>query len=81
MGWNEVRFVKEAPCAACDGYFYFVNSYHARPADRADLWGVSDYHGSFASAVCRDNIHGTQFHVEKSGAAGLALLENFLRLG
>ncbi|MCL2089492.1 MAG: imidazole glycerol phosphate synthase subunit HisH [Oscillospiraceae bacterium] len=80
MGWNRVRFVKNTPCAAQDDYFYFVNSYHANPSEQSDLWGQSDYGGPFAAAVCRGNIYGTQFHAEKSGEAGLRLLDSFLRL-
>jgi len=78
MGWNEVRFVKDTPCNARDGFFYFVNSYYAKPDDKTDIWGVADYGGEFTAAVCRGNIYGTQFHIEKSGEAGLALLNEFL---
>ena len=81
MGWNKVRFVKSAPFEAVDDYFYFVNSYYAKPEDDSDLWGVSDYGGRFAAAVCKDSIYAAQFHVEKSGEAGLALLNGFLRGG
>jgi glutamine amidotransferase len=80
MGWNKVHFVKQAPCFAQDDYFYFVNSYHAKPADKSDLWGEAYYSETFAAAVCRDNIFGTQFHAEKSGKAGLSLLRSFLSL-
>ena len=81
MGWNRVGFVKNSPCNARDDFFYFVNSYYARPENETDVWGTANYNGPFAAAVCRDNIYATQFHVEKSGEAGLALLNNFLRLG
>ncbi|MCL2117049.1 MAG: imidazole glycerol phosphate synthase subunit HisH [Planctomycetaceae bacterium] len=78
MGWNRVRFVKNTPCHAREDYFYFVNSYYARPEDTSDLWGTADYDGPFTAAICRDNIFATQFHVEKSGEAGLVLLDGFL---
>ena len=78
MGWNQVLFVKSAPFAANDGFFYFVNSFYAKPADENDIWGEADYGGQFTAAVNRGNIFGTQFHVEKSGEAGLALLGGFL---
>ena len=80
MGWNKVSFVKNAPCHAAEDFFYFVNSYYANPANKSDIWGVTEYNGRFTSAVCRDNIFGTQFHVEKSGEAGLKLLNEFLSL-
>ena len=81
MGWNQVQFGKSTPCGALDGaYFYFVNSYYARPEEKQDIWGTADYDGPFAAAVCRDNIYAFQFHVEKSGEAGLASLNNFLNL-
>ena len=70
MGWNQVW----------DDYFYFVNSYYAVPEDNADIWGTADYNGSFTAAVRRGNIYATQFHIEKSGEAGLTLLNSFLRL-
>ncbi|MCL2022817.1 MAG: imidazole glycerol phosphate synthase subunit HisH [Oscillospiraceae bacterium] len=78
MGWNEVNFVKSASIPAKKDHFYFVNSYYCRPEDNADIWGVTDYCGEFCSAINRENIYGTQFHVEKSGEAGLALLRTFL---
>ena len=82
MGWNQVRFVKNAGNNknSRDGFFYFVNSYYAKPENESDLWGVAEYNGQFAAAVNKDNIYATQFHVEKSGEAGLALLKGFLDL-
>jgi len=79
MGWNQVQFVKNVPCEVQDDFFYFVNSYYAKPDDMTDQWGVADYNGLFTAAVCRENIFGTQFHTEKSGTAGLALLKGFLK--
>ena len=79
MGWNQVRFVKTTPCNFRDDFFYFVNSYYAKPENESDQWGLADYNGLFTAAVCRANIFATQFHVEKSGESGLVLLNNFLR--
>jgi glutamine amidotransferase len=87
MGWNQVRFVKSTPFSGNkenevrSDFFYFVNSYYAKPEDETDLWGLADYNGTFAAAIQRDNIYATQFHIEKSGEAGLALLKGFLSLG
>lgn len=82
MGWNQVRFVKNAVNNQDDqdDFFYFVNSYYAKPENESDLWGVADYHGIFAAAICRDNIYATQFHAEKSSEAGLMLLKGLLSL-
>ena len=80
MGWNEVRFVNETPVGAKNGYFYFVNSYYARPEDPDDTWGIGNYGEDFTAAVRRGNIYGTQFHIEKSGEEGLTLLKGFLTL-
>lgn len=80
MGWNRVKIVKDTPCGARSDFFYFVNSYFASPENLFDIWGITDYGIPFASAVHRDNIYGTQFHIEKSGEAGLTLLDSFLSL-
>ncbi len=59
--------------------FYFVHSYSAAPTDTSHILAVADYQGfPVTAAVRRDNITGTQFHPEKSGSAGLGLLERFL---
>jgi imidazole glycerol-phosphate synthase subunit HisH len=81
MGWNKVTFTESPVNDAREGYFYFVNSYYAKPEDSEDLWGTADYSGQFAAAAHRGNIYATQFHVEKSGEAGLAILNGFLNLG
>jgi len=80
MGWNHVQFVKTTPYESHDDFFYFVNSYYAKPENQSDVWGTADYPTPFAAAVCRENIYATQFHIEKSGEAGLALLKGFLGL-
>jgi glutamine amidotransferase len=80
IGWNEVRFAREHPVTRAlppSGHFYFVNSYYCSPANRADVLGVTDYGFDFCSVVARGNVVATQFHAEKSGALGLALLRGF----
>lgn len=71
MGWNRVTFT--------DGrkpeYFYFVNSYHAVPEDSSVIAATADYGTTFCAMVRYHNIAATQFHLEKSGTAGLALLQ------
>jgi imidazole glycerol-phosphate synthase subunit HisH len=81
MGWNEVTFAMPHPLFAglpSGTHAYFVHSYVIRPADPGYVLATADYGGPFAAAIGRDNIAGTQFHPEKSQAAGLTLLGNFL---
>ena len=58
-------------------WVYFVHSY--APELHADVVGVCDYGGPVGAVVERANVCGTQFHPEKSGTTGLALLGNFVR--
>ena len=81
MGWNELQFTRPHPLfagIAPGAHAYFVHSYVIRPRNASDTLATSDYSGVFTAAVGRGNIVGTQFHPEKSQAAGLALLGNFL---
>lgn len=82
MGWNEVW--QSAPHPMWEGIpdgerFYFVHSYFVTPADPALSAAETDYGLRFTSAVARANIFAAQFHPEKSAAAGLRLLANFIR--
>jgi len=82
MGWNRVRQSK--PHALWHGiddqsWFYFVHSYYAAPREKELITGETNYGGVFTCAVARDNIFATQFHPEKSAAAGLRIYENFTR--
>jgi glutamine amidotransferase len=82
MGWNRVRQVQPHPLwngVADESWFYFVHSYYVVPQNDALSAGISDYGGTFTCAVARDNIFETQFHPEKSAAAGLRIYENFSR--
>ncbi len=82
MGWNELepRITHPLLAGLAPGsHAYFVHSYHFRLADPADLVAATDYGGPLAAVVGRGNLAGTQFHPEKSQAAGLRLIGNFLR--
>ena len=82
IGWNRVRQVRAHPIFAGvpDGaHFYFVNSYYPVPADPSMTIAESDHGVPFVAAIAHDNVIATQFHLEKSGAAGLRLLDNFCR--
>jgi glutamine amidotransferase len=81
MGWNQLSFEQLHPLffgLEEGAHVYFVHSYVIRPADQRQVLATCDYGGPFAAAVGRNNIVGTQFHPEKSQAAGLAILRNFL---
>lgn len=82
MGWNDL--VIDTPHPVLDGiatgdHAYFVHSYRFAVADPAHLLAHVDYGGPVSAVVGRDNILGAQFHPEKSQAAGLRLIGNFLR--
>ena len=81
MGWNKVDATADHPLwkgidSGC--YFYFVHSYYL--AQSAHQIGRTLYGAPFVSAVAMRNFMGVQFHPEKSGEAGLRLLDNFLKL-
>lgn len=82
MGWNLLAQVADHPVFAGLGdgrhYAYFVHSYHLTPADPAQRLASVDYGQRLTAAVGRDNMVGVQFHPEKSQAAGLHLIANFL---
>jgi imidazole glycerol-phosphate synthase subunit HisH len=82
IGWNPVSWRRESPLNAglpdpCA--FYHANSFAPRPARGEDVLGTADYGSEFVSAVGRAPVYGVQFHPEKSGPHGLALLGNFVR--
>ncbi|MDD2914701.1 MAG: imidazole glycerol phosphate synthase subunit HisH [Gallionella sp.] len=81
MGWNRVRHDDHALWNGIDqdARFYFVHSYYVQPQDASLVQATSDYPQPFVCAVARDNLFAVQFHPEKSQAAGLKLLQNFMQ--
>jgi glutamine amidotransferase len=80
IGWNEVRVTRPHPLVAGwpdHPYCYFVNSFHAEPADVDAVLATTEYSVPFCSMVAAGNIAATQFHAEKSGEIGLRVLANF----
>lgn len=79
MGWNKLRLKAASPItdAAEGSYVYFVHSFHAEPQDSVIITAVCDYGTEITAAVGRDNIQALQFHPEKSGEAGLQMLQAF----
>jgi imidazole glycerol-phosphate synthase subunit HisH len=81
MGWNDL--VIDRPHPVLDGlatgdHMYFVHSYQMEMDDRDQLLAHCDYGGPVTAIVGRDTMVGTQFHPEKSQAAGLRLIANWL---
>jgi glutamine amidotransferase len=80
MGWNKIDFTGSGlfdRLPASGAFMYFVHSYYPDPVDRSIVAAETDYGIRFASAVSNGNVHGMQFHPEKSGDAGLTVLRNF----
>jgi glutamine amidotransferase len=80
MQWNILDIVRPSPLfegLAAPIWMYFVHSF--APDDAAHALATCDYGGPIVAAVERGPIWATQFHPEKSGVAGLRLLENFVR--
>ncbi len=77
MQWNTLDHRPSPMLAGLDDpvWMYFVHSYAPEMSD--DVVATCDYGGPVVAAVQRDNLWATQFHPEKSGAAGLRLLANF----
>jgi glutamine amidotransferase len=82
IGWNAVSWRRDSPIS--DGLpnpaaFYHVHSF-APVASNGVVLGTAEYGSEFVTAVARDGVYGVQFHPEKSGPDGLALLRNFSAL-
>ncbi|MGI5963141.1 MAG: imidazole glycerol phosphate synthase subunit HisH [Lawsonibacter sp.] len=83
IGWNGLTFPQESPLfagieeGAC---VYFVHSYSAQDTRPEEILAFTDYGTEVIAAVQRGNFYGCQFHPEKSGETGLAILRNFATL-
>ena len=83
MGWNSLNFTRPSPLfkyLSGGEYVYFVHSYYAKNCGDA-VTSTAEYGGiRLTASVERGNVYGTQFHPEKSGAAGLKILRAFSEL-
>ncbi len=80
IGWNAVDIVRPHPLLRqirTGDEFYFVHSYYTVPSFEENVYGLTDYGLQFCSMLGRGNVFATQFHLEKSGRKGLAVLEEF----
>jgi glutamine amidotransferase len=83
MGWNMVTFPDGMDLFAGLGsekHFYFAHSFHAEPRDSKAKIAYTDYGFDLVASVQKANIYGSQFHPEKSGPAGLKVLQNFYNI-
>jgi glutamine amidotransferase len=83
IGWNRVHQEQPHPIFAGvpdNTHVYFVNSYYPVTDDKSAVIGTSEYGVPFTAAIAHDNVVATQFHLEKSGVAGLRMLDNFCRM-
>ncbi|MDF2568764.1 MAG: hisH [Sporomusa sp.] len=82
MGWNSLELKTESPLFVGlpkAAYVYFVHSFHAVPENSQIVTAVTEYGSAVTAAVGSGNVQAVQFHPEKSSAAGLMILANFLR--
>ena len=81
IGWNQTaarpasRLFRGLPD---NSFFYYIHSYYAAPAGSSVTAAEADYYLRYCAAVERGALAAVQFHPEKSGAAGIQLLENWL---
>lgn len=87
MGWNSIEILPNNVAnididifkgIKQNSYVYFVHSYHACPEDKSIILAKTDYGEQITAAVGKGNIMATQFHPEKSGDIGLAIIKNFV---
>ncbi len=81
VGWNQIEGRGTSRILAgvdSPSFVYYTHSYRAPVI--AETVGVTEYGTQFSGVVEKDNLFGIQFHPEKSGAAGLRMLQNFARL-
>lgn len=81
MGWNKVEIIENQKLFEGinnNEYYYYANSFYV-PINEYTI--AKSNHGSdFSASIKKDNYYGVQFHPEKSGAAGIKLLKNFIEL-
>ena len=82
IGWNALKFKKESPLFSGiqeGDCVYFVHSFYAADCDESVI-ATSEYGAELTAAVAKGNVYGCQFHPEKSGKVGLAILKAFVEL-
>lgn len=83
IGWNNLNVKMRAPLFENTGespYVYFVHSYYLQAEDPSIVKATCQYGVQIHASVEKDNVFACQFHPEKSGEVGLAILQNFADL-
>lgn len=83
MGWNTLKLHRDDGLVPRDDHrqrFYFVHSYQVQCSNPTDVVATASHGHEFVAAFSRDNIHGVQFHPEKSHRYGMALMKRFAEL-
>lgn len=81
IGWNQTFAKPQAKIfrdLSDNAFHYYIHSYYCDPVDKVIVAAETEYHLRYCSAVERGALAAVQFHPEKSGEAGLALLKNWL---
>ena len=82
IGWNGLNFKKESPLFSGinpGDCVYFVHSFYATDCEESVI-ATSEYGAELTAAVAKGNVFGCQFHPEKSGNVGLAILKAFAQM-
>lgn len=86
IGWNNISLDRSRPIIPLlagletEPDFYYVHSFACVPEQSEQIQATSDYGQQFCAVIAHENIHGVQFHPEKSQRAGIRLVKNFLAL-
>ena len=83
IGWNSLKLINDGRLfkdISDEAYVYFVHSYYLKAREESIVKATTDYSTLIHASVEKDNIFACQFHPEKSGDVGLALLKNFAKL-
>ncbi len=81
IGWEKIKRTQKINFVSDEKYYYFVHSYFCKPDNKKKILSLTNYRGfEFCSSIYSENILATQFHPEKSGNAGLNILNNMKKL-
>ncbi|HEX3022850.1 MAG TPA: imidazole glycerol phosphate synthase subunit HisH [Lachnospiraceae bacterium] len=84
IGWNSIMVNEKSRLFKGidqDSYVYFVHSYYLKANNKDEVAATTEYSTLIHAAVEKGNIFACQFHPEKSGDVGLAILKNFAEMG